>query len=165
MSRAGFRARLGAVCCVLSGALSCTLAVALCLVSPSPGRAATWLEKNFWMSGPEYTRAMPSCDYPAALNRIIANFRTKEFRFWNSNLRIIGFENIREIDTMPWAAQAIPRRFCSASAVINDGGKRPIYYSIAEDTGMIGMDWGVNFCVTGLDRNSAYNPDCLAARP
>jgi hypothetical protein len=30
---------------------------------------------------------------------------------------------------------------------------------------MIGMDWGVNFCVQDLDRNWAYNPACRAARP
>jgi hypothetical protein len=30
---------------------------------------------------------------------------------------------------------------------------------------MIGMDFGVNFCVVGLDRNSAYGPACRAARP
>jgi hypothetical protein len=34
-----------------------------------------------------------------------------------------------------------------------------------EDTGMIGIDWGVNFCVVGLDRNLAYGPSCRAARP
>jgi hypothetical protein len=128
-------------------------------------RAATWLEKNFWMSGPRYTRDMPACDYPAALDRIFANFHTKEFNFWNSELRIVGVENIREIDTMPWAAQSIPRRYCSGTAVISDGAKHPIYYSIGEDTGIIGMDWGVNFCVAGLDRNWAYNPNCRSARP
>jgi hypothetical protein len=66
---------------------------------------------------------------------------------------------------MPWAAQSIPRRFCSGVAVVNDGVKRPIYYSIAEDTGMIGVEYDVNFCVVGLDRNSAYGPACRAARP
>jgi len=147
-------------------ALTLALGVAaLGIIMPAPARAASWLEKNFWLSGPEYSRAIPACDYPAALDRIIANFHTKEYGFWNSELRIIGFENIREIDTMPWAAQSIPRRFCSGMAMINDGAKRPIYYSIAEDTGMIGMDWGVNFCVAGLDRNWAYNPACRAAQP
>jgi hypothetical protein len=141
------------------------LALTLCVAAPPQSHAATWLEKNFWMSGPEYTRDIPSCDYPAALDRIIANFRSKEFRFWNSELRIVGFENIRETAAMPWAAQSIPRRFCSGTAVINDGARHPIYYSIAEDTGLIGMDWGVNFCVTGLDRNWTYNPDCRAAQP
>jgi len=65
----------------------------------------------------------------------------------------------------PWAAQSIPRRFCSGTAVINDGARHPLWYSIAEDTGMIGMSWGVNFCVDGLDRNDAYSPACRAAKP
>jgi hypothetical protein len=151
---------------VMSGRLACAaLAFALGVCSLSPSHAASWLEKNFWMSGPRYDRAMPACDYPPALDRIIANFRTKEFRFWNSELRIVGIENIQESAVLPWAAQSIPRRFCSGTAVINDGARHPIYYSISEDTGMIGMDWGVNFCVAGLDRNWAYNPVCRSAQP
>jgi hypothetical protein len=141
------------------------LTLAVSVIAFTPARAATWLEKNFWMSGPRYDRSMPACDFPAALDRIISNFHTKEYGFWNSQLRIVGIENIREVDTMPWAAQSIPRRFCSATAVINDGAKHPMYYSIGEDTGMIGMDWGVNFCVAGLDRNMAYSPACRAAQP
>ena len=100
-----------------------------------------------------------------ALERIIANFHTKEARFWNSQLEIVGIEDIRETAVLPWAAQSVPRRFCSGVALINDGLRHPIYYSIAEDTGMIGMDWGVNFCVVGLDRNWAYEPHCRAAKP
>jgi hypothetical protein len=141
------------------------LALGLSLVSLSQPRAATFLEKNFWLSGPRYDRDLPSCGYPPALDRIIADFRTKEFRFWNSQLRILGFENIRELDTMPWAAQSIPRRYCGGTALVNDGIRRPVYYSIGEDTGLIGADFGINFCVTGLDRNLAYNPGCRAAQP
>jgi hypothetical protein len=131
----------------------------------SQSRAANFLEKNFWLSGPRYDRVMPACDYAPALDRIIANFRTKEFRFWKSDLRIVGFENIRESAVLPWAAQSIPRRFCSGTALINDGIKHPVYYSIGEDTGIIGMDWGVNFCVVGFDRDQSYSPECRAARP
>ena len=143
--------------------------VALCsafiVISVSQLQAASWLEKNFWLSGPRYDRVMPGCDYPPALDRIIGNFHTNEARFWNSKLEIVGIENIRETAVLPWAAQSIPRRFCSGTAVINDGVRRRIYYSIAEDTGMIGLDWGINFCVAGLDRNWAYGPACRAARP
>ena len=150
----------------ISKALGCALVVfVLCGVASPQSRAANWFEKNFWLSGPRYDRVVPACDYRPALDRIIANFRTKEFRFWNSELRIVGVENIKEVEFLPWAAQSIPRRYCSGVAVINDGGKTPIYYSIAEDMGMIGMDWGVNFCVVGLDRNWAYNPACRSARP
>src|ERR1700740_702826 len=74
---------------------------AFSVITASPSRAASWLEKNFWLSGPNYSRALPVCDYPPALDRLIDNFRTKEFRFWNSELRIVGVENIREIGFLP----------------------------------------------------------------
>ena len=117
------------------------------------------------MSGPRYDRNVPACDHPAALDRIIANFHNKEIRFWNSELRIVGIENIQETAFMPWAAQSIPRRYCSGTAVINDGARHPLYYSIAEDTGMIGTSWGITFCVQGLDRNSSFGADCRSAKP
>ncbi|MGA7430917.1 MAG: hypothetical protein WBW35_10845 [Xanthobacteraceae bacterium] len=139
--------------------------MALSFAAISQARAAQWWEKEFWMSGPRYDRVMPACDYPRALDRIISQFHTKEYGFWNSELRIVGVEDIKETAVMPWAAQSIPRRFCSGTVVINDGARHPMYYSIAEDTGMIGMDWGVNWCVVGLDRDWAYNPQCRAARP
>ena len=150
----------------MSSRIACiALGLALSVVSVSQLQAASWIEENFWLSGPRYNRVMPGCDYPRALDRIIADFRTKEARFWNSELRIVGFEDIRETAVLPWAAQSIPSRFCSGTAVISDGVKHPIYYSIAEDAGVIGFEWGVNFCVVGLDRNSAYGPECRAAKP
>jgi len=144
---------------------SLALGLVLSVISLSQPRAANWFEKNFWLPGPEYFRDMPACDYRPALDRIIGNFLSKETRFWNSELKIVGIENIRETAVLAWAAQSIPRRFCSGTALMNDGVRHPIYYSIGEDTGMIGMDFGVNFCVVGLDRNWAYGPACRAARP
>jgi hypothetical protein len=150
----------------MSARIAClALVLALIGISIPQARAANLLEKNFWLSGPRYDRRLPSCDYPAALDRIIGDFQIKEARFWNSRLQIVGFENIQQTALMPWAAQSIPRRFCAGTAVINDGARHAIFYSIAEDTGMIGIDWGVNFCVVGLDRNLAYGPACRAARP
>ena len=146
-------------------ALACVLSTLFSAMPVSQLHAANWFEKNFWLSGPRYDRVIPACDSAPALDRIIANFHSKEWEFWNSELRIVGIEDIRETAVLAWAAQSIPRRFCSGTALINDGARHPIYYSIAEDTGMIGMDWGVNFCVLGLDRNWAYNPGCRSAKP
>lgn len=142
-----------------------TVVSVLSLVMAPHARAATFFEKNFGLSGPRYDRVIPPCDYRPALDRIIDHFRTKEFRFWNSELRIVGVEDIKETAELPWAAQSIPRRFCNGTALINDGTRHRLVYSIGEDTGIIGMDFGVNFCVVGLDRNGAYNPDCRAAGP
>jgi hypothetical protein len=97
--------------------------------------------------------------------KIQDRFATKERRFWNSEIQIVGFQDLREISFMPWASGTIPRRFCTGKVLTTDGRYRSIHYSIAEDTGIIGATYGVEWCVVGLDRNWAYNPACKMARP
>jgi hypothetical protein len=149
-------------------ALATALAMAVAvLASPWAGtaNAADPLELNFWLSGPRYDGVIPPCDYPDALVKISARFNERENSFWTTNLKILGFEKIRETAYRPWAVNTIPRRFCSGLIEISDGSRRTIHYSIAEDQGMIGITWGVEWCVVGLDRNWAYNPACQMARP
>jgi hypothetical protein len=87
------------------------LAVAA-FASARPASAANWLEKNFWLSGPEYTAEVPLCEDDQVLARIQSRFAQKEREYWNSELKIIGWEYIREQAFMPWHYAAIPRRFC-----------------------------------------------------
>jgi len=108
---------------------------------------------------------LPQCENGWALATIRYQFAQKEGRFWNSGLRIAGFDRIRETAYHPWARETIPRRFCSGYALVSDGRVRPVHYSIAENLGMAGMGFGVTWCVVGLDRNWAYNPSCRAAKP
>ena len=129
----------------------------------APAQAANWLQKSIYMSGANYDGVVPACE--VALDRIAWRFEQKESRFWNSSLQILGFERVRQTAFRPWAKQTIPRRFCSAVALLSDGRKRAVYYSLGEDTGAIGLSWGVEWCVAGLDRNWAYNPGCKMARP
>jgi hypothetical protein len=130
-----------------------------------PGRAAGFFEMNFYLSGPRYSANVPLCEESGPLSKIRSYFGTKEGRFWNSDLKIVDFENVREIAFRPWVPGTIPRRFCRAEAMISDGVKRPVYYSIVEDAGLIGMTYGVEWCVVGLDRNWSYNPACRMAKP
>ena len=128
-------------------------------------RAASIFELGSWLTGPRYDAIVPLCEEPGPLAKIQRRFATKETRFWNSELQILSFERIREVAFMPWASGTIPRRFCTGQVLISDGTVRPIHYLIAEDTGIIGATWGVQWCVEGLDRNWAYNPACKMARP
>jgi hypothetical protein len=140
------------------------LAVAAC-GSIGRAHAAEWWEKSFWMMGPRYDNNVPLCQEHGPLDQITARFATKEYRFWNSKLELVGFENIREVAWEPWRSGTIPRRFCAASALLSDGKWHLMYYSIAEDTGILGASYGVEWCVVGLDRNWAYNAQCKMARP
>jgi hypothetical protein len=128
-----------------------------------PAQAANWLEMNFYLSGPRYDGVIPPCE--AGLDTIASRFSDKESQFWNSSLKIVGFDSVRETAFRPWANDAIPRRFCTATAYISDGTKHAVKYSIGEDTGFIAQTWGVQWCVVGLDRNWAYNPRCKMAEP
>ena len=127
--------------------------------------SASALELNFWLRGPRYDNKVPLCDEHGPLDKIMSRFVSKEYRFWNSDLEIVGFEKIHEVAWEPWSSGTIPRRFCTASVLVSDGKRRQINYSIIEDGGMLGFGYGVEWCVVGLDRNWAYNPACRWARP
>src|SRR5215831_13584278 len=123
-------------------------AAALAALPAAPAGAANWLEMNFYLSGPEYEGKLPPCDYRDALVKIAARFNEKENMYWATDLRIVNFEKIRETAFRPWAAQTVPRRFCSGIVEISDGRRHIIHY-----------------CIVGLDRNWSYNPACKMARP
>ena len=125
--------------------------------------AANWLEKNFGLFGPHYEGTTTPCE--TALDWVASSFADKESQFWNSNLQITGFANVHEIAYRPWKSDTIPRRYCTATAMISDGKPRTVNYSIIEDGGWASFGDGLEFCVVGLDRNWAYNPTCRMARP
>jgi hypothetical protein len=141
------------------------LAAILALVGSAPAQAASWFEKNGYLTGPRYDGDLPACDHPFALNTIQKRFAAKEGRFWNSNLQIVEFDRVKETAFRPWAEGTIPRRFCTGRALISDGRWRRVNYLIIEDGGMISASWGVQWCVVGIDRNWAYNPACQMAKP
>jgi len=131
----------------------------------APAAASNWLEKTLYLWGPRFDSQLPACDDLWALGTIQHRFATKEGRFWNSDLRIESIDQVKEVAFRPWADGTIPRRFCTGRALVSDGVWRTVRYSITEDSGMIGAHWGVQWCVVGLDRNWAYNPNCKAAGP
>jgi hypothetical protein len=125
--------------------------------------AANPFELSFWLSGPRYDGLVASCE--AALPTITSQFQEKESTFWNSALQITGYSRIHETAFRPWQSDNIPRRYCSAEVLLNDGKARKVHYSIIEDGGFASFGQGVEWCVTGLDRNWAYSPSCRSARP
>jgi hypothetical protein len=141
-------------------ALGCGLAI---MLFGQAAEAANPLELNFWLSGPKYEGRVATCE--RALSTIAEQFREKESTFWNSSLIITGYADIHEVAFRPWQSDNIPRRFCSGRAVTSDGRIHQVHYSIIEDGGFAGYDQGVEWCLTGLDRNWAFKPSCDAARP
>ena len=113
----------------------------------------------------DYEARLPPCDHPAVTADIMSDFETRESRFWNSSLRIVQFDRIRQLAWRPWGLDYIPRRFCSGTVLTSDGVKRRVDYSVREDLGTIGVGWGTEWCVAGLDRHYSAAPGCKQARP
>jgi hypothetical protein len=112
-----------------------------------------------------YDTQLPACHDVAVLEKIASYFAEKEAKFWQSSLHIVEYERIRPVSWRPWGLDYIPRRFCTGRVLTSDGARRQIDYSVREDLAIIGANWGVEWCVLGLDRNSAFNPACKMARP
>lgn len=165
MRMSSFSPRVSAFAALVGAVLGVMLGV---MAMAGSARAANPLELNFWLSGPRYDGRLGECE--SALGKISWQFAQKEGRFWNSDLRITGFDDVREVALRPWekpnsAYNAIPRRFCSANAILNDGHAHRVHYSIIEDGGLTGFGDGVEWCVVGLDRDWAYSPRCRSAKP
>ena len=141
---------------------SICLALAAFLAAPLAGaHELTPAEKRIL----PYSSDLPLCGDPAVLEEISTRFAEKETKFWNSSLTLVDYQRITPLAYRPWGLDLIPRRFCSATVTTSDGRNHRIDYSVREDLGFIGAGWGTEFCVTGLDRNWAYNPACRMARP
>lgn len=112
-----------------------------------------------------YSGGLPSCADPQVFGRIQSHFNEREAEFWKSGLEIVGFGAPREIGMRSNGLDYIPRRYCIARAYLNNQSSREVSYSIIEDQGIIGFSFGVDWCLSGLDRNYADAPNCRMARP
>ncbi|HEV2511267.1 MAG TPA: hypothetical protein VGV58_17025 [Bosea sp. (in: a-proteobacteria)] len=107
---------------------------------------------------------LPACEDPAVIGEITSRFNSRESKFWGP-LQAVNFDRVQPIAWRPWGADFIPRRFCTARVLTNDGVLRRVDYSVRENLGLFGYTWNVNWCVSGLDRHRSYAPDCKMARP
>jgi hypothetical protein len=112
-----------------------------------------------------YRADIPACDNHGVLDRIVRRFQEKESDYWGSQLQIAQVDRIGETGFRANGPDYIPRRYCLARVLLSDGNMHQLTYWIGEGLGIIGLDYGLEFCVAGVDRNWAYAPNCRAARP
>jgi len=58
---------------------------------------------------------LPGCDDSGVLSTISDRFAQKEGEYWNSTIRLAGFDRIREIGYRANGVAYIPRRYCVAA--------------------------------------------------
>jgi hypothetical protein len=112
-----------------------------------------------------YSPELPACDDANVLERIRGHFHDREAEFWQTGLEIMNFDRISERGYRTLGEDYIPRRYCQAQVYMNDQALRQVSYSIGQDLGIIGMTYGVEWCVIGLDRHDAYSIACRMLQP
>jgi hypothetical protein len=112
-----------------------------------------------------FSSDMPACEAAGVLAAVSSRFNQTQREFWNSQLAISSFDRVREIGFRSNGLAYIPRRFCIARAAMSDSKERTVIYNVVSAFGIIGISWGVEWCVVGLDPNFAYAPACSTLRP
>ena len=167
------------------GLMAGAMALVATFVSLAEARPLTPAEQRYnpWRA------QLPRCDDPSVLSFVQSRFGQRESYYWKSGLEIDRIERARETGFRKTGLDYIPRRYCEARAVVNDARTRVVVYSVGEDMDMTGGDvfrsfgqsltlgllpdfnpsplnnWGVDWCVVGLDRHYAHGLNCKAARP
>jgi hypothetical protein len=112
-----------------------------------------------------YDAVLPECKDGAVTGLIAKRFAERETNFWASSLVVNEVSQIKQSGFRPNGFDLIPRRYCTASVRLSNHKKHRLDYIIVEDAGIIGLNYGVEWCISGLDRNYAYDGGCRAARP
>lgn len=145
--------------------LAKTMAAALAaLCAAAAGASARPLTPSEWRYEP-FDSDMPACADPGPLGEIRTAFAAREREFWRTGLDIAVFDEVREIGLRTNGLDYIPRRYCLARVTMNDGKAREVSFSIVKSMGVLGFGYGVDWCVSGLDRFDARAPNCKMAQP
>jgi hypothetical protein len=127
-----------------------------------------------------YDAQVAACDDAGVIGRIQSNFNWREGAHWNSTLQLNGVTHIRQTHFRPHSRDFIPRRYCTARALMSDGRTRALVYNVVEDAGFSGWhgskllglirfptpaSFNVEWCIDGLDRHMTYAQNCRMARP
>ena len=117
----------------------------------------------------------PSCHAPKVLHEIVERFNEAEEDLWHRGLVMTSIGHARERAelTEPRPGEhdprLIPRRYCTATAVLNRtethrAHKRTVLYLIEGGQGFAGTHHEVFFCINGLDPWRVYDGNCEVLR-
>ncbi|WP_156917430.1 hypothetical protein [Salinarimonas rosea] len=116
-----------------------------------------------------FSGEVPACDAPTVLATISAEFNRREARFWDSELRVVGIEEVRPVAFRPWSDSFFPRRFCTATAAVAHGPvvrHHRVNYLVREELGILAQSsHDVEWCVVGIERHLHAAPNCEMMLP
>lgn len=139
-------------------ALTMLLATGLALSGLVPGAGVT--EARAFTGG-----SFAACSQPHLLNYIQSRFVWTDRHVLRRGLRIDAIDRARETHREPTTPKhQIGRIHCQATALMNDGRQRQIWYMIETGMGFASINDNVEFCIAGLDPWKVYGAWCRSVR-
>ena len=127
-----------------------------------------------------YDAQLPACDDAGVVGLVQSRFNEREPTYWNSSLELTQIDRVKTTAFRPNGKDLIPRRYCAGRALLSNGKYHRVEYNIIEDSGFSGWhgslflglvrfptpgSYSVEWCVSGIDRQRTYAPDCRMVRP
>lgn len=108
--------------------------------------------------------AVPECGDGAVIEAIRDRFLHADANVLKRGLYIRTVDHVRQSHFGSPAGPTL-RRYCHASAVLNDGPRpKTLYYLIEQNYGFAGIGWNVEFCVQGYEPWRVHDGNCRTVR-
>jgi hypothetical protein len=125
--------------------------------------AATAAQAAGFKSGPNGD--VPECGNAKVLMAIGKRFDHASKHLHKNGIAISAITKVHEHRFHERTERSpIARRYCGATAHMNDGRRRTLWYLIEDGMGFAGYGDNVEFCVSGLDPLRAYGGHCRVLR-
>jgi hypothetical protein len=116
------------------------------------------------------SQPLPTCDNRRVISQIIHRFNNAERKTWKRGFSISQVshphsrgDNLRQ--DAYGEPPLVPIRYCETTAHMTNGKNYSMHYFIEAKMGFVGVSWGTEFCVHGLDPWRVYNGACEIAHP
>lgn len=120
-------------------------------------------EKRVYFSHNSEPR-IPTCEDSSVKNAVKRQIAAAIPLYYDDR-RIDDMLKIRQSGYWVGRPSPLARRYCHAQAILSDGSHQTLYYQVTEHSGFLGLSWGVDACLQGLDRWRVFDGNCRRVRP
>lgn len=106
----------------------------------------------------------PQCNTPVVEAWIKERFNEAEEKQWRRGYKLTNITGMHEHRTEQWKDSDVVRRYCNATVHFTNGYRRQVYYLLEDIGGFVGKNWGLTYCVAGLDPWNNHDAHCRTLR-
>ncbi|WP_439528911.1 cytoplasmic protein [Pannonibacter sp.] len=135
-----------------------------CLLATASGLALpVQAQEQVYFSSTAEPR-LPACDSPAVQSAVAGRVASADALYYGGRT-ITVIDRIAETAYKANGISPLARRFCTGIATLSDGSRHTVHYALVQHGGFVGLSWGVDACLNGLDRWYVHDASCRTVRP